>query len=960
MNKFNRVHFLFLFVACLFVATTVTPFKRERASSRHRISDAFNKSGNPQLAMNEFAAPSPEQAFQQTMQEPAAASSTGPAIPTATALPGQGPATDKPELSLGDQIKQEVDEQLRQAHESARQARIAAGIDPDMFTHSEDGDPEQSAPSFAPATAPTNKAPLAPIDDAPKNAHKILPPALEEKEPEVGESYEDPNLDLPLEFQSKPAKKKETIEQAQEALKNLEEEKYERVEFNFENADLKNLVTYVESLFDLNFITDESIEPIKKNGKAISHNKISFKTNEPLTRQQAWNLFTTFLELAGFAVVPTGDHAIYRIETLPNARKAPIPAYIGVDSKTLPDNDEIIRYVYFLKNGTLDTIIPVIQALHSPDAVLMSLKAQKGFILTDKAYNIKTLMEIVKELDRVTMPQSMSVLKLHNADAQEVKRLYESLLASPDQRNTPRVFGPRKPETSNYFPEDTRIIAEPRTNSLILLGTRDSIKQIETFITKYVDVDLDQPYSPLYVHQLRYADAVTVADIMREVTRFGGDTPVGKAGGVRAGDKYLREMTFTPEKATNRVVIKGDYEDYLRAKEIIEKLDEAQPQVAIEILILDIHNTGAKQLGAQVRSKAAPSGLFGTNVKWQTSGLNVNGVPSGIVEQPGAVPGVQRLLGNLLNLVNPMSAGNTILTLGQDIYGVWGIFQALETVTNLEIISNPFLMATNKTKAKVSLGETRRVVTSTIAGSAGDITSQSDEPASLTVEITPQINSDGMISLDFVVDITDFLNPTDFTSATKTVKRIVSKTIVADQEVLALGGLVRNVITNTESKVPILGDIPLIGWLFKNKNKSTDKENLLILVSTRIVRPDKVDTSDSFTLERVADYRSSMHEMVDLADSRDPIHKMFFADNVVDTTVEEFIFDRRREGTSTEFRKKRVTLRDRRKAAKENRKKKKKAPEPLLEQIAIDAPELALNRPRSNRAGNVNKGSTRA
>ncbi len=945
MNKFNRVHFLFLFVACLFVATTVTPFKRERISSRNRISNTFNKPGNPQLAMNEFT---PEPSLEKTMQEA-----------VAKAPASAEPATDQPALSLGEQIKQEVDARLREAQESAREARMSVGLDPDIFNKRDED--EEQATAAASAATPVNHDPLSSVDDAPKNARTvILPAALEEKEPEQGVHYADPDLDLPLEFQEKkPAEKKETIEQAQETLKELEEEKDERVEFNFENADLKNLVTYVESLFDLNFITDESIEPIKKNGKAVKGNKISFKTNEPLTRQQAWNLFTTFLEIAGFAVVPTGDHAIYRVETLPNARKSPIPAYIGVDSSKLPDNDELIRYVYFIKNGTLDTIIPVIDSLRSPDAPLLQLKAQKAFILTDKAYNVKTLMEIVKELDRITMPQSMSVLKLHRADAQEVKKLYESLLASPDQRAQPRVFGPRRPETPNYFPEDTRIIAEPRTNSLILLGARDSIKQIEDFITKYVDVDLDQPYSPLYVHQLRYADAVTVADIMREVTRFGADTPVGKAGGVRAGDKYLKEMTFTPEKATNRIVIKGDYEDYLRAKEIIVKLDEAQPQVAIEILILDIKNTSGKQLGAQVRSKAAPSGILGTNVKWQTSGLNVNGKPSGIVEQTGAVPGVQRLLGNLLSLVNPMSAGNTILTLGQDIYGVWGIFQALETVTNLEIVSNPFLMATNKTKAKVSLGETRRVVTSTIAGSQGDITSQSDEPASLTVEITPQINSDGMISLDFVVDITDFLNPTDFTSATKTVKRIVSKTIVADQEVLALGGLVRNVIKNQESQVPILGSIPLVGWLFKNKNKTADKENLLILVSTRIVRPEKTDASDSFTRERVADYRSSIDEMIDPTDARDPIHRLFFADNKIDTTVEEFIFDRRREGSGNEaMRRKRQTRRDRRKAAKETRKNKKPKPE-KIEQIAIDAPQLALNQlaPQSNRASNVTKGT---
>ncbi len=117
-----------------------------------------------------------------------------------------------------------------------------------------------------------------------------------------------------------------------------------------------------------------------------------------------------------------------------------------------------------------------------------------------------------------------------------------------------------------------------------------------------VDTELTVPYSPLHVLQLRYADATTVANIMNEVTKFGATTEAGKVGGVRGGDKYLKPITFTPEPETNRIVVKGDYEDFLKAKEVILELDAPQPQVGIEVLLLGITLSEAKQLGAQIRT----------------------------------------------------------------------------------------------------------------------------------------------------------------------------------------------------------------------------------------------------------------------------------------------------------------------------------------------------------------------
>jgi general secretion pathway protein D len=675
----------------------------------------------------------------------------------------------------------------------------------------------------------------------------------------------------------------------------------EEIEFYFENASLQNLIAQIEEIFDITFITDDILDPLPKDGKTIKGNKISFKTHKPLTKKQAWNLFVTFLDIAGFNIVPMPEPKMYRIQKFQSVLKAAIRSYIGVDPESLPEDEEIIRYVYFIENSTVEAITPIVNSLKGAGAELVALREHRAFILTDKAYNIKMLMKIVKELDQVSMPQSMSVLKLRRTDALEVKKLYDSLIHTEEKQDyASRLFASRKQPTSSYFPENTRIIAEPRTNALILLGSQDAIKKIEDFIIKNVDVDISVPYPRLQPIKLKYADAATVAEILTSLTKFGSDTPAGKSGGVRGGDKYLKAMTFTPVRETNTLIIQGDYEDYLQVVEIVKQLDEPQPQIAVEVLVISITNNNTKQLGTQLRTKVPGStqGFLGNNVVFQTSGFLASGTPSPVIENTSATLGVQRLLGNLASLANSAIQGNTLLTLGADAFGVWGIFNVLQTITDATVISNPFMIVTNKAEAKIEIGQIRRIVEAQIIPSAGDPqTSQKDDSAVLSVTITPQINaSDGKIILDIRVVQSVYTEPASGspTAGNKNIKDIITSTMVADGEVLALGGITRNTINHTLNKVPILGDIPVLGWLFKNKQVTEVKETLLILFNTRIIESDSPTDVNKFTQEKIADYHATLANGHDISEAHDPIYNMFFAEKrgSVEATVDDFIFER--------------------------------------------------------------------
>ena len=682
----------------------------------------------------------------------------------------------------------------------------------------------------------------------------------------------------------------------------------EKIELQFEDADLQTFVQQVADIFQVTFISDDAIDPLPKGSaeapvRALKGNKISFKTTNPITKKEAWSTFTTFLNISGFTLIQQPDPTIYRIQTIKSAQRAPISTFIGINFKLLPENDDIIRYLYFIENASIEALRNIVPSLKSSTAPeIIWLAEQKAFIITDSSYNIRSLMAIVKELDKVTMPQAMSILKLRQADAEDVKKLYDELTQQGDDRAPFRPFGARKPPTAIFFPENAKIITEPRTNSLILLGPKDAIEKIEEFIVKHVDVELDQPYSPLYTYQLQYADAKTIAEIMNTTTRFGQETEAGKAGGVRGKDKYLKAMSFTAEPSTNKLVIKAEYNDYLMAKTVIEELDKPQPQVALDVLILSVELRDDKELGTQIRSKTPGGldGILGRNVKFQTSGLQAGGLPQGIQTNTSG-SGVDRLLGNLINLVTQAGPGNTILTLGQDLFGVWGIFQALRTITNVQVISNPFLFASNKTPARVSLGQTRRVVGSTIIGTQ-DTDTFGDQKAALTVDIIPQINSDGMIVLRVRVDITQFTSaatdPTSLSNADTTKKLVETQAIVADREVLALGGLIRNNTAESLSKTPVLGDVPLLGWLFKNKSKNVVKDSLLILISSKIIPPHDIAEINKFTKDRLDIYRSTLGDLAHADSQKDPIHKLFFSSEADrDRDVGEFLFDRHQRST---------------------------------------------------------------
>ena len=223
-----------------------------------------------------------------------------------------------------------------------------------------------------------------------------------------------------------------------------------------------------------------------------------------------------------------------------------------------------------------------------------------------------------------------------------------------------------------------------------------------------------------------------------------------------------------------------------------------------------------------------------------------------------------------------------------------------ETFVAAETVANPFLIASNKQKATVEVGEVRRVITSQIVQNASQTTPTFDNmKATLKVEVTPQINSDGMITLDIVVSLVNFLAGSTATNVAQNTNEITTKAIVTDHEVLALGGLIQNNTSQSAAKVPLLGDVPILGWLFKNENKNDQRNCFLVLFATQIIDPLNPAAAQRFTQHHIDDYYGTLDSMKYSSEQHDPIYRMFFEEDKksVSNRVENFIFEKPKKRT---------------------------------------------------------------
>lgn len=643
-------------------------------------------------------------------------------------------------------------------------------------------------------------------------------------------------------------KESDADKENEEANKNKKD-----IYLNFENTDLTNFINYIGELKKINIIIDRMLQGVK----------ISLTIREPLNLEGAWNIFLTVLEMSGFSIIKTGD--VYKV--IPRDRKLmqALPSYINVPSDTLPDSDLEIRYVMFLQNIQVGDVRDLLISMLSQPSAVIDQRDVNGFIITDKSYNIKAAAKLLQELDQMGLQETVTVLKLKNVNAIDAKSLLDSIIKKPDGGPLARLLGKTAEGSTDYFPQGTRIIAEERTNALILLGTTNAINKIVDFIQQHIDTTLQGTESPLHIYELKHTDAQQIVEILRTITEPPADFVPGqqaaKYGAIRGGVKYFRSMTFVVDRDSNRIIVSStDKEDWRLLKKTISELDKPQPQIALETLVVSVTVDDIKELSGALRNKF--HGQIGKNIDFHSSALG-----NSLALEGEDTSGPVSLLGNMISqLVS--ERGASVLTFGTP-QNIWGVFKALKQQTNATLLSQPFITITNKTSGVLEFGETKRVVDETAESNSGF----KDATASTIIKATPQINLDGLIRLDLDIHIAEF---TDTSGNNQEQRDLVTNVTVANGQVLVLGGFVKTKVTEAKNKTPLLGDIPILGWLFKRQKRTVSKNYIFVFMSPTIIKPRTTPGMQLYTKMKMHDATDQIENAVETKRIVDPIHNWFF------------------------------------------------------------------------------------
>ncbi len=595
---------------------------------------------------------------------------------------------------------------------------------------------------------------------------------------------------------------------------------------------------------------DETLEAVTKSiskltGKSfivkddLGRKKITIISQEDVTIEEAYRAFLSALAMNDLTVVPVGK--FLKIVAITEATKMSLHTYSG---EYAPSSDGYITRIYHLKYINAEDIQRALQGIVNPRS-LVAYGPTNSLIITDTGANINHIVEIVTHLDIKGFEEQLVVLKIKYASAKDIADQINNFYrddkrSSMGSRFSPPPFG--APSEGGGGESISKIIPDPRSNSLIIKANSQGIEKIKELISK-----LDTPVGgggKIHVYYLQNSEAEKIAQTLNNV--------IGGRGGARPPTSFMPgmppqgspvdfegEIKLTGDKETNSLVITASLQDFQTLKSVIQKLDIPRKQVYVEAYILEVAVSKSKTLGISY-----------------TAGVPAPGFRNGLVGGfSGTTPSTMDIVLDPTKFLTPtgsgvlgfVTRGSTRVTLpngtGVNIPNATALIRALASDSNANLLSAPQILALDNEESEIQVSEKIPTSSGASTTSTGVIqTNISREDIGLKLKIKPQINevSDLVrLALDQSIEAISNAKPPsalESQSFVSTKRAMKTTVLVKDQDTVVIGGLLRDNVNETTSKVPLLGDIPILGWLFKSTNKETVKTNLLLLLTPTIIK----------------------------------------------------------------------------------------------------------------------------
>ncbi len=679
--------------------------------------------------------------------------------------------------------------------------------------------------------------------------------------------------------------------------------------FNVANKPLVDLINELAGEKQLNIILPQGAQAITA--------KVTYQLKEKFTVDEAWSRLLNIIALLNYTIRPEAGNMLSIVKNDgPNLAREPFRLFIDAPLESLPATQEVIKTIFYLANLSIkvsgNDILLLLKDMLSPSADIKIDIKTNAIILTDKSVNIKSVMKIIHELDQGGIRDSIEVLPLYYASAQVIDDLFNKQLLTPNQA----VLAGQGSSSPLFFPKNTKILALDRTNSLVIMGTPHGIDTVKDFIVKYIDRPLESGKSILHVYELKYLNAQQFAPILQQIVTPGLGQQTQTTGKVAGNvQQYFKDVIVQAELTRrteliqptqpggtptgsaqpisegtqlggNRLIVAARKKDWLRIKKLIEDLDKPQPQVALEVLIVDLTAEKDKTVASQIRDKTGMKDSLSPHVDFQVANIGQPIIRTGTnaADQFGnPIVGFtpNGLMANLLqffpdgvtNLANNTTPGSFLVSINDGVTGVWGLFQILNQFINTTILAQPFVVTANHQQTTLTIQEERLLPGDADTSNTAVGIKFETVVAGLTVDILPHISLTNNVNLQITVNLNQFDSNTSNNRNTRVVQTSAN---VGNGQILAIGGLTRHNNSITVSQVPLLGSIPIIGWLFKGEQKVVIKNNLMILICPTIIEPRLQGGTDCYTEKKLDYAQGDLDDHLNFENLRDPITRWFF------------------------------------------------------------------------------------
>jgi general secretion pathway protein D len=604
----------------------------------------------------------------------------------------------------------------------------------------------------------------------------------------------------------------------------------DKVSFSLEDADLPELVRVIGELTGKRFIFGGKVHNIKAT--VFSPQKV--------TVAEAYQAFLSILEANGLTLVPHGR--FYKIVDSPDAKMG-APVYVAGQAGTA--EDRYITRLHRVRNASAEDIGNVLNHFKSKDGDITVYAPGNLLIITDTGTNIQRMMRILEDVDVGGIGDQIWIEPIHYGIASDISARLNEVF---DLKGAPAAKPGEKGGGLSGDVHVTKIIADDRSNSIVIIATERAYLRILEFIKR-----LDVPHSgegEIHVLPLQHADAVELSKTLNEIVSgaaaASGGTP--KPGAMQL-TVFESGVKVSADKATNAIVITSSLRDFANLRTVIDRLDQPRRQVFIEAVIMDLTVDRERQVGM-----AFHAGDITNNQTLLYGGLN----PFRSIALPS--PTDTSLNAFALGIRGPgLTGSENLLGTGFSIPAFGILINALASTNDSDILSTPHILATDNIPAEINVGQNIPLQTN-VGGGIGSLAGLGGAGAAgalgglggfgsfgtaprqdigTKIKITPHLNDSDEVRLEVAEEISDLTGqaPIGTLGAVPFSKRTATtQLVVKDQQTVIIGGLVRSRVARTDTKIPLLGDIPVLGALFRSSSSSLQKSNLILILTPYIIR----------------------------------------------------------------------------------------------------------------------------